>query len=81
MITQKVYNSTIVGGVGTMTYGGDVSVGPGDQDNESGYQRFDAQVAELKTMESIGLLRIDYCHRESSTGKRFIDLVRFTRLK
>lgn len=79
MIANKVYESTAIGKVGTMTYGGQVSVGA--QDNESGYQRFAAQVAELEMMESKGLLSIDERHHESSTGNRNIDLVRFTRLK
>lgn len=81
MIAQKLYSNTAIGAVGTMTYGGVVSVGAGVPDQESGYQRFATQIAELETMEINGLVRIDFRHHESSTGKRNIDLVRFTRLK
>lgn len=81
MIAQKVYNSTAIGGMGTLTATSEVSVGAGSPDAESGYQRFAAQVAELETMELNGLLRIDLRHPENGTGKRYIDLVRFTRLK
>ncbi len=81
MIVQKIYSSTPIGAGGVLNSSALVSVGAGAPDKESAYQRFAAQVAELEVMEREGLLRIDERHRESGTGQRHVDLVRFTRLK
>ena len=79
LLAQKTYNETVIGGVGTMTYGGMVSVGL--VDDGSGYESFAAFVRDLEAMERQGLVRIESKHLESQTGKRHVDMVRFTRLK
>jgi hypothetical protein len=79
MLAQKTYNATAIGAIGTMTYGGMVAVG--QVDDRAGYERFDAFVGDLEAMERQGLVRIESKHLESGTGKRHVDMVRFTRLK
>ena len=74
MTARDAYESTAVGAVGTMTYRGSTS-------DDSEYERFALLVAELESMESEGLVRIESKHRESQTGMRHVDVVRFTRLK
>lgn len=78
MLAKKTFDATSIGSMGTMTMSSLVSVGASA--DESGYERFAAEVAVLEEMEQQGKLRIDYRHQESSTGKRYVDLVRFTRL-
>lgn len=63
-----------------MTYGSIISVG-GINDPIKGYESFADEVAILEDMEAQGLVDITYRHNESSTGKKHLDLVRFTRLK
>lgn len=79
MLAKTTYDATAVGGVGTMTLAGLVSVGSGP--DESGYERFAAEVTSLEALEREGKVRIDDRHRESTTGHRHIDMVRFIRLK
>lgn len=79
MLAQKTYDATAIGAIGTMTYGGMVAVG--QVDDGAGYERFAAFVRDLEAMEGQGLVRIESKHRESTTGNRYVDLVRFTRLK
>lgn len=79
MLAQKTYNVTAIGAIGTMTYGGMVAVG--QVDDGSGYERFATQVGDLEAMEHQGLVRIESRHFESQTGKRHVDMVKFTRLK
>lgn len=79
MLAKTTYEATAVGGVGTMTLTGLVSVG--SSPDESGYERFAAEVASLEALERDGKVRIDDRHRESATGHRHLDMVRFTRLK
>jgi hypothetical protein len=43
--------------------------------------RFQNEVAELENLEQEGHIRIDERHRESFSGYRYVDVVRFTRLK
>lgn len=81
MSAQTEYSKTPIGGSGTMTYGGKENVGIGAKDKEIGLQEFSVQIAELEMMELNGLVRIDFRHPEAGTGKRYIDLVRFTRFK
>lgn len=79
MLAQKTYDATAIGAIGTMTYGGMAAVG--QVDDGAGYERFAAFVRDLEAMEVQGLVRIESKHRESTTGNRYVDLVRFTRLK
>lgn len=79
MLAKKTYDATPVGAIGTMTYGGMVAVG--QVAGATGYERFASFVADLKSMEVQGLVRIESLHHESQTGKRNIDMVKFTRLK
>lgn len=78
MLAKKTFDATAIGGIGTMTMSSLVSVGVGA--DESGYERFAAEVAQLEAMEQQGKVRVEFRHQESSTGKRYVDLVRFTRL-
>lgn len=43
--------------------------------------RFQNEVAELQNLEEEHRIRIEDLHRESFTGHRYVDIVRFTRLK
>lgn len=79
MLAKKTYDATAVGSVGTMTLAGLVSVG--SSPDESGYERFAAEVASLEALEREGKVRIDNMHQESGTGRRHVDIVRFTRIK
>lgn len=79
MLAEKTYEATPVGGVGTMTLAGLISVG--SSADESGYERFAAEVASLEAMERDGKVRIQTRHQESGTGHHYVDIVRFTRLK
>lgn len=78
MLAKRTFEATPIGGLGTMSTSSLLSIGAGV--DESGYERFAAEVAVLEAMEQDGLVRIEFRHRETSTGNRYIDLVRFTRL-
>lgn len=78
MLATKIYEATSIGAVGSMTMSGLVSVGV--KADESGYERFAVEVAELEALEAEGKVRIDSRHRESATGRHYVDMVRFTRL-
>jgi len=56
-------------------------VAVGQVDDGAGYERFATFVGDLEAMERQGLVRIESKHVESGTGKRDVDMVRFTRLK
>jgi len=43
--------------------------------------RFQNEVAELEILAQEGRIRIDDRHPENSSGHRYVDSVRFTRLK
>ena len=79
MLAQKTYDATAIGAIGTMTYGGMVAVG--QVDDGAGFERFAKFADDLEAMERQGLVRIESRHFESQTGKRHVDMVRFTRLK
>lgn len=75
MITaKKTYLATAVGDVGTMTYGGPTN-------GLAEYERFANEVGVLEGMEDQRVIEITFRHRESQTGYRFVDIVRFKRLK
>lgn len=78
MLATKAYEETAIGAIGTMTFGGLISVGVSADD--SGYERFATEVAALEEMERDGRVQIESRHHESSTGARHVDMVRFTRL-
>ena len=80
MLAEKTYQATSVGATGTMTYGGLVAVGLGP-DPIAGYEAFAVELAKMEGMENQGLVTITYRHRESQTGKKYVDVFRFTRLK
>lgn len=75
---MTTYDATAVGATGAMSMVGLISVGaPAD---DSGYERFASQVAVLEGLEQEGKIVITERHQESSTGKRYVDLVRFKKL-
>jgi len=45
------------------------------------YERFKGEVEELEQMENAGLVKITLRHHEQTTGRRYVDLVRFRKLK
>lgn len=80
MLAEHSYKVTAVGATGTMTYGGGLSVGVAP-DPIAGYEAFAEEVAKMEGMEDRGFVTITYRHRESQTGKKYVDVLRFTRLK
>lgn len=80
MLAAKAYKDTVVGEIGTMTHAGLVVVG-GPLNPIAGYEAFAAEVARLEAMERQGLVTIISRHTESLTGKRYVDIVKFKRLK
>lgn len=75
MITAKnAYLATPVGDVGTIAYGGSTN-------GLAEYERFANEVAVLEGMEDQRVIEITFRHHESQTGHRFVDIVKFTRLK
>jgi hypothetical protein len=83
VIAQKTYAATAIGGSGTMTFARGAVTGPGASavPLSEQYLRFAGEVTGLEAMEAQGLLKIDFVHRESTTGSRYVDIVRFTRIK
>jgi len=67
-----VYDNTPVNSSGTYQCSG---TAPGE------LARFQNEVAELENLELEGRIRIDERHRESFSGYRYVDTVRFMRLK
>lgn len=44
-------------------------------------EAFQGVVEEFKGLATEGIIKIDELHQESQSGKRLVDMVRFTRLK
>ena len=80
MLAEQIYNATAVGAAGTMTHGGLITVGVGP-DPIAGYEAFASEVEKMEGMEDQGFVTITYRHYESQTGKKYVDVLRFTRLK
>jgi hypothetical protein len=72
MLATKAYDATAVGSTRTIAMADLFTLGA--RTDAAGYERF-AQ------MEIEGKLKIDLRHPETSTGKRYTDMVRFTRLR
>jgi hypothetical protein len=71
-IAREMCEKVQVGAVGTCTSG--VSGVPG-------LDAFQAVVTEFQALEAGGLIEIIDLHRESHTGYRHVDLVRFRRMR
>lgn len=69
-IAQEILRKTPIGSEGTVELGG-----------LQGFdlRRFQEVVDELDAMERHGKITISERHRESQTGQRYVDFVRFTR--
>ncbi len=80
MLAKKTYLATAIGGTGTMSYSGMTSFGSGGAP-DAVYEAFAVEFAELEDMESQGLVTITYRHEESQTGKHYMDLVKFLKIK
>lgn len=79
-IAQKMYEKTQLNTEQTITADSMVAVGEGASKYEH-YERFALIITELKAMEVKNLITITYSHPESQTGKKFIDVVKFIKLK
>jgi hypothetical protein len=55
--------------------------GVGHADVYEPYERFKGVVEELERMEDAGLVSVTLRHNEQTTGRRYVDLVRFRKLK
>ncbi len=80
MLAQLTYKKTAVEAQGTMAHGGLTTVGT-PPDPIAGYEAFADEVAKVGAMEAQSLVAITYRHQESQTGKKYVDVLRFTRLK
>ena len=74
MLVKKLYDSTAIGAIGTLTYGGVTN-------DQIQYEAFAEQVADLESLDAQGLVKITHWHHESTTGNRYVDLVQFKRLQ
>ncbi len=79
MLATNAYDATAVGANRTITMADLVALGA--RTDAAGYVRFAQEIELLEQMEIEGKLKIDWRHPETSTGKRYTDMVRFTRLR
>ncbi len=70
-IAKKVVEKTVIGETGT--------IGP-DSHSEEHLERFHDVVKQFDSLEKQGQLKISYKHKESSTGNKYVDLIKFVRL-
>ena len=78
MLATKSYGATVVGSTRTITMAD--LVAPSARADTAAYERFAKEIELLEQLEIEGKLKIDWRHTETSTGKRYTDMVRFTRL-
>lgn len=79
-IAKGIYDMTPVGKQGQAEPGGAVTVGRASRPFEA-LEEFQVVVDELEEMHRTGLIKIILRHQESTSGRRFIDLVQFLKLK
>lgn len=73
------YGSAKIGGIGSVVASTGVTVGIGGSVFEP-YERFKDVIEELEQLELAGLVTITDKHLETSTGQRYVDIIRFRRL-
>jgi hypothetical protein len=79
-IGKEIYDRTNVAEVGTAVASTGVTVG-GNSSPFEPFERFHRVINELEQLEQAGLISITERHQETSTGKRYIDLIRFRKLQ
>lgn len=71
-LAREKYDQTAVGGVGIITP---------SESRQADLASFQAVVEAARVMEAEALIDILELHRESATGKRYVDAIKFRRLK
>lgn len=71
---KEAYLATKVGETGRITYGGSAK-------DIAGHEAFAAEVGVLEGMEDQGMVEITSRHHEKQTGKNYVVVAAFKRLK
>jgi hypothetical protein len=69
---RDVVRSIAIGAQGTISPAGT---------SESFLEAFRNDIAELEAMEADGEVEITYRHTEATSGRKYVDLIRFRRLR
>lgn len=71
LIAKQAYDATKIGGIATINY---------DPNSGMTLESFQAVLIDVENMERDGKISITKIHRESSSGLKLVDLIRFTRI-